>query len=58
MQTQSQFQNQKPLEDKWKSATLSNNFIFYKVMRDHIPACQNLIEMLLKISVLKMVKQN
>lgn len=58
MQTQSQFQNQKPLKDKWKSATLSNNFIFYKVMRDHIPACQNLIEMLLKISVLKMVKQN
>ena len=53
MQTQPQSQNQtlKPLEDKWKSATLSNNFIFYKVMRDHIPACQKLIEMLLNIKI-------
>ena len=53
MQTQSQNQVQpsKPLEDKWKKATLSNNFIFYKVMRDHIPACQKLIEMLLNIEI-------
>lgn len=50
-QTQNQLQTQKPLEDKWKSATLSNNFIFYKVMRDHIPACQKLIEMLLNIKI-------
>ncbi len=51
MQTQNQTQSQKPLEDKWKMATLSNNFIFYKVMRDHIPACQKLIEMLLNIKI-------
>ena len=53
MQTQSQIQikTEKPLEDKWKKATLSNNFIFYKVMRDHIPACQRLIEMLLNIKI-------
>ena len=53
MQNQSQIknQNQKPIEDKWESATLSNNFIFYKVMRDHIPACQKLIEMLLNIKI-------
>ena len=46
MQTQSQIQikTEKPLEDKWKKATLSNNFIFYKVMRDHIPACQKLMQ--------------
>ena len=50
-----QTENQTPHEDKWKKATLSNNFIFYKVMRDHIPACQKLIEMLLKIK-LKQIK--
>ena len=50
-QSQNQVQTQPPLEDKWKKANLSNNFIFYKVMRDHIPACQKLIEMLLNIKI-------
>ena len=31
------------IEQEWKRATLSNNFIFYKVMRAHPDACQRLI---------------
>ena len=33
-------------EQKWEQATLANNFIFYKVMKNHPDACQHLIEML------------
>lgn len=41
-------------EQKWEQATLTNNFIFYRVMRDHPDACQQLIEMLLNIEIEKM----
>ncbi len=41
-------------EQKWDRATLSNNFIFYKVMRSHPEACQRLIEMLLNIKIKEM----
>lgn len=39
------------IEQEWKRATLSNNFIFYKVMRAHPDACQRLIEMLLDVKI-------
>lgn len=42
------------LEQKWEQATLSNNFIFYKVMRAHPEACQKLLEMLLNIKIERM----
>ena len=45
-------------EDKWKNADLSNNFIFYKVMRDHPQACQHLLEILLNIKIKKMQMHN
>jgi len=43
------------LNKKWENATLANNFIFYKVMREYPNACKHLIEMLLKIKIGKMV---
>ena len=45
---------EKSAEEKWKNATLANNFIFYKVMRKHPDACQRLLEMLLDIKIEKM----
>ena len=45
-------------EQKWKNADLSNNFIFYKVMRDHPNACQHLLEILLHIKIDKMEMHN
>lgn len=36
---------------EWKKATLSNNFIFYKVMRHHPDACKHLLEMLLNVKI-------
>lgn len=41
-------------EEKWERATLSNNFIFYKVMRGHPDACKRLLEMLLGIKIERM----
>ena len=38
-------------EEKWEQATLANNFIFYKVMRNHQEACKRLLEMLLEIKI-------
>ena len=38
-------------EEKWEQATLANNFIFYKVMRNHQDACKQLLEMLLEIKI-------
>ena len=35
--------------EEWEKATLANNFIFYKVMRNHPDACKQLIEMLLQV---------
>ena len=51
-------QNKLTPEQKWEKATLSNNFIFYKVMRDHPQACKQLLEMLLKIKIQKMEMHN
>ena len=45
-------------EQKWEQATLANNFIFYKVMRNHPDACQHLIEMLLNVKIEKMEMHN
>ena len=45
-------------EEKWEKATLANNFIFYKVMRNHPDVCQHLIEMLLKVKIKSMEIRN
>ena len=45
-------------QETWEQATLSNNFIFYKVMRHHPEACQKLLEMLLKIKISRMEMHN
>ena len=42
----------------WKKATLANNFIFYKVMRNHPDACKHLLEMLLNIKIKRMKMSN
>ncbi len=39
------------LEEKWKNATIANNFIFYKVMRNNPDVCKELLEILLKIKI-------
>ena len=45
-------------QQQWKKATLSNNFIFYKVMRHHPEECKKLIEMLLQIKIKTMEMHN
>lgn len=37
------------LEEKWEQAGLSNNFIFYKVLRNNPEVCKELIELLLGV---------
>jgi predicted transposase/invertase (TIGR01784 family) len=39
------------LEEKWKNATIANNFIFYKVMRNNPDVCKELLEILLQINI-------
>ena len=39
------------LEKKWKSATIANNFIFYKVMYNNPDVCKELLEILLQIKI-------
>ena len=34
-------------EEKWEKANISNNFIFYKVMRHNPDVCKELLEILL-----------
>lgn len=46
------------LEQSWNKATLTNNFIFYKVMRYHPEACKHLLEMLLNVKIHKMEMHN
>ncbi|MEE3312634.1 MAG: Rpn family recombination-promoting nuclease/putative transposase [Treponema sp.] len=41
-------------EEKWERATLADNFIFYKVMRNHPRECQEVIELLLGIKIKSM----
>ena len=38
-------------EEKWKQATIANNFIFYKIMHDNPDVCQHLLEILLEIEI-------
>ncbi|MCR4940545.1 MAG: Rpn family recombination-promoting nuclease/putative transposase, partial [Treponemataceae bacterium] len=45
-------------EEKWEQATLANDFLFYMVMRNHPDACQQLLEMLLKIKIDHMEMHN
>lgn len=38
-------------EEKWEKATIANNFIFYKVMRNNPEVCKELLEILLEIQI-------
>ena len=38
-------------EDSWESATIANNFIFYKVMRHNPEECKQLLEILLRMEI-------
>ena len=38
-------------EEKWEKATIANNFIFYKVMRNNPDVCKELLEILLEIEI-------
>ena len=38
-------------EQKWKNATIANNFIFYKVMYNNQDVCKELLEILLQIKI-------
>ncbi len=38
-------------EEKWEKATITNNFIFYKIMQNNHDVCKELLEILLKIKI-------
>ena len=38
-------------EEKWKRATIANNFIFYKVMHKNKDICKELLKILLEIKI-------
>jgi predicted transposase/invertase (TIGR01784 family) len=38
-------------EEKWERATIANNFIFYKVMRNNTDVCKRLLEILLEMEI-------
>ena len=42
---------QKSLEAQWKNASLSNNFIFCRVMSENLDLCKDFLEMLLNIQI-------
>ena len=42
---------QKSLEAQWKDASLSNNFIFCRVMSENLDLCKDFLEMLLNIQI-------
>ena len=42
---------QKSLEEQWKNASLSNNFIFCRVMSENLDLCKDFLEMLLNIQI-------
>ena len=48
-----EYENKKNLtpEQKWNAATIANNFIFYKVMRNNEDVCKELIEILLNMEI-------
>ena len=39
------------LEEKWEQATIANNFIFYKIMRNNPDVCKELLEILLEMKI-------
>ena len=47
------FKDEKQLtpEQRWEQATIANDFIFYRVMRDNPAVCQRLLEILLEIEI-------
>ena len=45
---------QKSLEEQWKNASLSNNFIFCRVMSENLDLCKDFLEMLLDIQIEKL----
>ena len=44
-------ETEQQLEQKWKNATIANNFIFYKVMQNNEDVCKELLEILLQIKI-------
>ncbi|MBP5602501.1 MAG: Rpn family recombination-promoting nuclease/putative transposase [Treponema sp.] len=56
---QSNFTNETELKlaEKWKNATIANNFIFYKVMHNNPDVCKELLEILLQIKINHIVMQ-
>ncbi len=44
-------ENELTPEKKWEQATIANNFIFYKVMRNNPDVCKELLEILLEIKI-------
>ena len=49
--TMNEIQKEQTLEEKWENATIANNFIFYKVMRNNPDVCQELLEILLEFKI-------
>ncbi|WP_318720864.1 Rpn family recombination-promoting nuclease/putative transposase [Treponema sp.] len=43
--------NEQTLEQKWQNATIANNFIFYKIMRNNPDICKELLEILLEFKI-------
>ena len=43
--------NEQTPEEKWKNATIANNFIFYKVMHNNPDVCKELLEILMQIKI-------
>ena len=42
---------EKSIEEKWEEASLSNNFIFCRVMSENLDICKEFLEMLLNIKI-------
>ena len=42
---------EKSIEEKWEEASLSNNFIFCRVMSENLVLCKEFLEMLLNIQI-------
>ena len=49
--TMNEIKKEQTLEEKWENATIANNFIFYKVMRNNPDVCQELLEILLEFKI-------
>lgn len=47
----SEIKKEQTFEEKWQNATLTNNFIFYKIMRNNPDVCKELLEILLEFKI-------